>query len=193
MYKCGSLARHPGPPGSQLVLRISEIATVMWIMVRAWIRWWSPGPRFYELEIAATLSVGAAPTTCGVPRLDSDAGSREKLFDAIQEALDCSRTYITRWKSRSCEVDWAGLYPRYRGRKGDCAHGQRWRRGSWRRPSASLTIGSDPLEHTTPRREAGCGYMVDASDVGTGWYQAPSHQALRALERSRLREGKPPT
>jgi transposase len=40
-----------------------------------------------------------------------------ETFDTIQEALDCSRTYITRWKSRFVQGGLASLYPRYRGRK----------------------------------------------------------------------------
>jgi transposase len=39
-----------------------------------------------------------------------------ETFDAIQEKLDCSRTYITRWKGRFVKSGLAGLYPRYRGR-----------------------------------------------------------------------------
>jgi transposase len=40
-----------------------------------------------------------------------------ETFDTIQEVLDCSRTYITRWKSRFVRGGLASLYPRYRGRK----------------------------------------------------------------------------
>jgi transposase len=40
-----------------------------------------------------------------------------ETFDAVQQELDCSRTYITRWKSRFLEGGLASLYPRYRGRK----------------------------------------------------------------------------
>lgn len=40
-----------------------------------------------------------------------------ETFDAVQERLDCSRTYITRWKTRFLKSGLAGLYPRYRGRK----------------------------------------------------------------------------
>ncbi|HET7291479.1 MAG TPA: IS630 family transposase [Vicinamibacteria bacterium] len=40
-----------------------------------------------------------------------------ETFDTIQEKLDCSRTYITRWKGRFVTGGLAALYPRYRGRK----------------------------------------------------------------------------
>jgi len=40
-----------------------------------------------------------------------------ETFDAVQQELDCSRTYITRWKSRFLQGGLASLYPRYRGRK----------------------------------------------------------------------------
>jgi transposase len=40
-----------------------------------------------------------------------------ETFDTIEETLDCSRTYITRWKSRFVRDGLAGLYPRYRGRR----------------------------------------------------------------------------
>jgi len=40
-----------------------------------------------------------------------------ETFDAVQQELDCSRTYITRWKSRFVEKGVAGLYSRYQGRK----------------------------------------------------------------------------
>jgi transposase len=40
-----------------------------------------------------------------------------ETFDVIQQELDCSRTYITRWKSRFLKGGLASLYSRYRGRK----------------------------------------------------------------------------
>ena len=40
-----------------------------------------------------------------------------ETFDTIQERLDCSRTYITRWKSRFLRGGLASLYARHRGRK----------------------------------------------------------------------------
>lgn len=40
-----------------------------------------------------------------------------ETFDTIQEGLECSRTYITRWKNRFVRGGLASLYPRYRGRK----------------------------------------------------------------------------
>ena len=40
-----------------------------------------------------------------------------ETFDVIQEKLDCSRTYITRWKSRFLQGGLASLYGRHRGRK----------------------------------------------------------------------------
>jgi len=43
--------------------------------------------------------------------------AERETFDTIQEKLECSRTYITRWKSRFLRDGLAGLFARHRGRK----------------------------------------------------------------------------
>jgi len=94
-----------------------------------------------------------------------------ETFDTIQEQLDCSRTYITRWKSRFAQGGLASLYARHRGRKRTAltpAVEARILAATKRKPDD----GSTHWSTRTACREAGCGSHARASHVGARGYEA---------------------
>ena len=118
--------------------------------------------------------------------------AERETFHTIQEGLDCSRTYIRRWKGRFMRGGLAGLFARHRGREASALTPA----VEARILSATKKKPDDGSTHWSTRRLAtklGVSHML----VHRAWARArikPHRiQALHALERSRLREARPPT